>query len=532
MEPIAATIPGSDLFAAPSGLRVLETEILPRYLPACRWFGGKARELRGLRIEELIPISASADAGRLACIRVAYAEGAAETYLLPLRLVASGEMPPEEESAVIARFTDGAILFDAIHDAVFRSELLRLIRTGERGAGEASSVVAGVRGRASEGAAADLPSRVLKVEQSNSSIIFGDRVFLKLYRKLEDGINPDVEITRFLTEEQGFVHIAPFAGAIEILRPGREPQVLALALGLVPNEGDAWAFALGEVACYYDRVRTSGADPADFSAPPLLEPTQRSGLSDFIGDFGLRARQLGMRTGEMHLALAANDSMPAFAPEAFTAVDQRALSEALRLSIDRLLPELEISASRADSAQRELLTRLIAAGPELRRRAEGIAAHPVEAWKTRTHGDYHLGQVLNTGADFAIIDFEGEPLRPLAERRRKQSPLRDVAGMLRSFHYAAYSGLAELATDERAQFAPWAELWSQVVSRRFVHGWLEVAGGAKFVPAGREGLSGLLEAFLLEKAVYEVFYELNNRPAWLGIPIRGILQVLERRTVN
>ncbi len=366
------------------------------------------------------------------------------------------------------------------------------------------------------------------MEQSNSSIVYGDHIFLKLYRKLEEGMNPDVEITRFLTERQRFPHIPPFAGSLEYRRAGREPQVLALALGMVRNDGDAWIWALREVRAFYERVLEEGTTPAGLAMPGLLEPGEASPLlGKIVGEpFTARARQLGVRTAEMHRALAAADADDAaFAPEPLGAEDQRRLGEGVRASAENLAAVLRERAETIAGASRALAAALPEEMPRIAQLAEEIAAHPVDAAKTRTHGDYHLGQVLNTGGDFVLIDFEGEPQRSLAWRKEKRSPLRDVAGMLRSFHYAAHSGLGDFP-EQRASLEPWAELWSQAAGNAFLTAWLETAAGAPFLPATSAEVRRLLDAFLLEKALYEVGYEINNRPDWVAIPIRGVMQIL------
>ncbi len=504
---MAITVSNSSscLFTSTAGRRQLEEELLPQYLPCCRWFGAKARAVKTCRLLSLLPISEADDAVRLACIEVGYFSGDAESYLLPLTFVGAGLQASMPEEARVALFGDGWMLVDAIHDRTFRTELMRLITEEASLHGDGGAQVTGIRGSAAPAGSSD--SRVLKVEQSNSSILFGDHTFLKLFRKLVKGSNPDVEITRFLSERCGFAHSPPFVGAIELRMPGSEPQVLALALGLVPNEGDAWACTLNEVEKHYRLCLAAG--PADRAMPA----------------FAARASQLGKRTGELHVALASEAHDPAFAPESFTAEEQRAMGETLEKSIDQVIDFLRFGHSKLGVASAPLAQKVIDEASELHRRARSLATEPVDTVKIRTHGDYHLGQVLNTGSDFVIIDFEGEPLRSLAERREKRSPLRDVAGMLRSFHYAAHSGLNQFP-GERQQLEAEAENWAQIMSAQFLRGWREAAKGQPFVPISEDQVTKLLDAFILEKAIYEVSYELNNRPSWVGIPLRGILQIL------
>jgi trehalose synthase-fused probable maltokinase len=516
MDTISLSQAGAGFFARADVRTLLETQILPEYLPGCRWFGGKARQPQSFRVEELLPLGEGPEAPRLVLVRVTYANGAAETYQLPLREARGGEAP-------IATFADGAQLIEATADEGFRRSLIRLMARGETLAVEGAEL-RGTRGRALPENAEQLPSRALKVEQSNSSLLYGDHIFMKLFRKLEDGVNPDVEIIRFLNEQRQFEYVPPFGGTLELQRPGREPQVLALALGLIANKGDAWAQTLAAVRGFYERVLAAGARAEGLAVPGLFgtgEPSPQ--LVELAGPFFARVRQLGLRTGQTHLALALPTTEGAFAPEPFTAADQRELSEAVRASSIQLFAHLR--QPHAAGEERGLVDDLLSRADEVSVLAETIAHREVRTARTRTHGDYHLGQVLDTGHDFVLIDFEGEPQRSLAERKKKRSPLRDVAGMLRSFHYAAHSGLGEFA-GERARLTPWAELWSELMSRTFFQAWVETCAGACFLPAESADIELLLKAFLLEKAIYEVNYELNNRPTWVGIPLRGILQVL------
>ena len=493
---------------------MLEEKLLPSYIATCRWFGGKARAPQKFTVAEMLRVPGAAEAARLALVRIEYRDGASDWYQLALQ-VAGGEdaarIVSEFPQAVVAE-VDGGVLFDALYDASFRDALVGLIATGATARGETGEV-AGLAGTALPrllgGRSLPLPSRVLKVEQSNSSVIYGDGLFLKIFRKLGEGVNPDAEILRFLTERRGFAHAPPFGGELEYRAPGSEPRLLALAIGVVPNEGDAWSFVLRELAGFYSRVESAGCDD---------EAVRAAAGAEFFS----RAAQLGQRTGEMHVALAEDATDSDFAPEPFTLADQRELADAITRSVTRVFALLRERVAALDPSLRADVERLVAAEPELSARAAALTAREITATKTRHHGDYHLGQVLNTGSDFTIIDFEGEPSRSLAERRRKRSPLRDVAGMLRSFHYAASSALPR----ERAELRPAAEAWARLVGEAFLDGWRGAVAGASFVPRGPADTGRLLAGFLIEKAIYEVDYELNNRPDWLAIPVRGLLGLL------
>jgi maltose alpha-D-glucosyltransferase/alpha-amylase len=492
------------IFSDDAGRTRLERDILPGYVSTARWFGGKARVPQEWSIRDVVPINFAADAARFVFLEISYAEGAPDTYLLPLQIASAetaAEFPP---AAIVARFADGAVLFDALHDEPFRGALFELIIQGRRLSG-ASGEIAGATGAILAQTTAAPPSRVLAVEQSNSSIIYGDQIFLKLYRRLELGENPDAEILRFLGDQR-FPHVPPFGGAVEYHNAGGERQVLALALGLVPNDGDAWSFTLRHLSRFYDRILAD----------------DRAAAAQTEAEYLVSVAQLGTRTGELHRALAADATTPAFAPEPFAQADGDALAAALRVALDEVRTLLTDRWSALDPDAQALVEQLRDTEPNLRARAAAFAGLNTSAAKTRTHGDYHLGQVLHGPDGFLIIDFEGEPLRPLAERRRKMSPFRDVAGMLRSFHYAAYAALEPLG-GERERLTADAETWARRAQHTFLEAWRAATTGAVFRDSDPTVERALLDAFLLEKALYEIRYEANNRPAWLGIPVRGVL---------
>jgi maltose alpha-D-glucosyltransferase/alpha-amylase len=500
---------------------------LPECLQHCRWFGGKAHALRSVQVVEMVSLgqaSAGGDAGRLAFLQVHYFEVPPEMYLLPLQLAAAGQAA---ESAV-ARFStaDGeGVLFDALDEENFRAALFEIILGEKRVRGGAGELV-GICGEAFKAQSAEfklpLPSRALRAEQSNSAVIYDGRYFLKLYRKPEAGQNPDAELLQFLSERQNFANVPGYCGAIEYRVHGAEPRVLALLVANVSNEGDAWDYTLGALGRYYERVLTQPSGTSEVM-PELID--------EIVGGvYPERVRQLGERTAQMHLALAADAGDPHFAPEAFTGLYQRSLYQSMRSGTRRMSQLLHKKLASLPEACREEAEALLRRQDEILKRQACILEHKIGATRIRNHGDYHLGQVLNTGRDFVIIDFEGEPARPLSERRLKRSPLRDVAGMLRSFHYAAYSALAQLPgarAGESENLEKWAEIWVKRVSEIFLDAYLSTAKGASFLPESEQTLKMLIDAYLLEKAVYEVCYELNHRPEWIYIPIRGIARILD-----
>ena len=524
---------------APADLRTLlnngqrarfEREILPEYIQNCRWFGAKARTLRYMRIIEQAAISLKSDAARFWFVEVSYLDGPNQIYALPVKIAfgdAARAVAQSAPHAIIARFAgpEETVLYDAVWDAKFRTQLLDVIvhrHTMKARAGD----LLGVAGKAlaEDPLSSVVSSHVLSGQQSNSSMLFENKFFLKLYRKVEDGVNPDVEMTRFLTERTSFANVPAFHGAIEYRRGKSEPTVICLLQNAVPSERDAWALTLDSVGRYYDRVLGRKADLQNQTAPPGAL------LDELIGGvYPEKAKLLGQRTGELHRALASSEDDPTFAPEPFNAMAQRSAYQSMRALLRRTFALLQKKLPALPEASHEEAKQVLVAEKQILEREKRILDRPSNASKIRIHGDYHLGQILYTGKDFVILDFEGEPARALGERKLKRSALRDVAGMMRSFQYAAYSALWQPAmrTEDVPFLERWADLWYRQMSSVFLQSYLQTTAGAIFVPQNEDDLQILLEAYLLDKAVYEIGYELDNRPDWVVIPIRGIKHILK-----
>jgi maltose alpha-D-glucosyltransferase/alpha-amylase len=472
------------------------------------------------------PLVSSHPAGaRHVLIEVNYTEGASEIYTLPLQIGRdenTHRISRDAQHAVIAEFADSkAILHDATFDPDYRGEIYRIIREQRKLRARRGEIVGSAT--AQFAAAEDLSanSSVMRGEQSNSSILFGTQYFLKIFRKLEEGINPDVEITRFLTERAKFPNVPAFAGTLEY-RSGKNTVVLALIQAAIPNEGDAWRFTLDSVGSYYERVLSRKADLNAIGSTQLIQ--------ELVGGiYPEKARLLGQRTGELHRALASETDDPAFAPEPFNAMAQRSVVQSMRASSRRAFELLRKKLDDLPEAFRAEAEEVLAAEKQILAQERRLLEQRSAAHKIRIHGDFHLGQALHTGRDFIFLDFEGEPARPLGERKLKRSALRDVAGMMRSFQYAAYSALWQRAMrQEDVPFLEkWADVWYREMSSTFLQSYLAATTDALFIPRNEADLRIALEAYLLDKAVYEIGYELNHRPDWVVIPIRGIKHILK-----
>lgn len=494
--------------------QALERKILPAYLQHCRWFGGKGRQLREIRIAQNVPFDGT-DV-HILNIEAAFVEGLAENYLMPLTII-SGQgalrFLTEQPEKVIARLNDEHILCDALHLHDFHLALFRMA-TEAGGRGQPIGVM---REETLSLDAADLKkallsTRVLTGEQSNTSISYGDLWLLKFYRKFEAGIQPEVEMTRLLTQQH--FNVPSFMAALT-LQTESGAGVMGMLGQYTQHQGDGWTYTLDSLARFFERViEARGVNPP----PPPAE---------LIGAvYPERAEQLGRITAEMHLALAAPTEDSAFKPEPFTPFYTRSLYQSMRGNAMRVFRELKkqlpLLPSEVQSLAREVLTK----EPDALRIFGKLLNLKIKADLIRVHGDYHLGQVLNTGRDFVVMDFEGEPRLSLSERRLKRAALRDVAGMLRSFEYAAAAALQSMRSEDREWLMPWAQKWVQTITEEFLESYFSTAGLAGFVPQPRETAQLLLDLLVLDKAIYEVGYELSYRPHLVSIPLTAVNALL------
>src|SRR6185369_10487113 len=364
-----------------------------------------------------------------------------------------------------------------------------------------------------------------KAQSSNTLVSLGERLFLKGYRRLRPGVNPEVEMGLFLTEVAGFPNVAPIAGALEYVNAAGDVMSLATLQAYIPNQGDAWVYTQNYLERYAEMASTQPA--AAPAAPAELADAPHAAYLALM-------RILGRRTAELHRALARTTGNPAFDPQPLAAPDLAAQRERVTAEARRTLDLLQSARPMLPAAAQEDAARLLDARDALLARIAAFADEAVPSGlRTRIHGDFHLGQVLMTTDDFILIDFEGEPGRSLEERRARKSPLRDVAGMLRSFSYAAGSVLLRYAAEPARVSAMTGPLsrWEAQVREAFLEGYSGAAGDAGSVTAetlrAGQGLLGLME---LEKALYELAYELKSRPDWVCIPLAGVLQFIAPRS--
>ncbi len=525
------------LFDHYNEVRQFERALLPPFLKKCRWFGGKAKTISKVTVQKTIQLKVGGDTHFLTIIEVHYVQRLPELYFLPLTFVPADTILERVEytaqSVVCRAEIQGGpgFVMDSSYDRNFRDFLFagmaRALRV--KGDGGVLEFNAGVFAKLD---VTGLESKILKADQSNTAIIFNDRYFFKFYRKLEKEVNPDLEIVRYLTEHTSFANSPRYAGSVAYKDADGKVMVLGLLQEKVENQGEAWGMSIDSVGRYFERVITRGRNSP---FPPLLNKAAIAFeeapemIQEFVGrGFYERVVRLGQRTAEMHLALASGTADPDFAPEPFTANYQRALYSSLRKLLRDRFALLETSLKRLEPSIHDLAREILGQEETILEAFSEIYKAKISAVRTRIHGDFHLGQVLFTGKDFVIIDFEGEPGFSFSERRLKKSPLKDVAGMMRSFHYAAFGKLLlnenyrerEMALLEQA-----AEQWQHYIGRFYLGAYMERVGMGTNLSVDHEIL---IRTFLMEKAIYELGYELNGRPDWAIVPLRGIHYLVNR----
>jgi maltose alpha-D-glucosyltransferase/alpha-amylase len=535
---VSTTVDGHRLVQGDGGSTI--TRRLDDILPTQRWFAAKARRIRRITALDHATVTSTDGRAGLLLAEVEYTTGDPDVYAITLGFAAAdraervGEDAPASLLARVHGRGDAphGVLFDALWDPAVGRSLLDVIRRKRSLPGRHGTFAAWRSSRFPlPASASDLEVRPLHAEQSNTSLLFGDQYVLKVVRRPDEGPNPDLEVTRFLTERAGFEHVPPLVGAIEYQAGPRSPsRTVALLQKYVPNEGEAWEQAVAGVERWLEDDISSHDQPAAIRRSPvrLARAGVPEAVEESLGATLTQARQLGVTTARMHAALASDDEDEDFRPEEFTSLYQRSVFQSMRTRTKRTFQLLERTVDGLEGTPGERARELAGREGDVLERFEHLKTHKLTGQRTRSHGDYHLGQVLWTGRDYVILDFEGEPALPVGERRLKRSPLRDVAGMLRSYQYASHVAVRRLVEqgaapreDADGPLGVAADWWGTWMGVAFLEGYLaEVPDG--LLPETDPELTRLLDAYLLEKSLYELAYELNNRPDWVTIPLRGI----------
>jgi maltose alpha-D-glucosyltransferase / alpha-amylase len=524
---------------------------LSRVLARQWWFEGKVHLIRSVQIVDLISLGKTADAPNLLVLRVDYLEGESEMYLLPVGQAWGQEaerLAGESPLAVIAQFQrssheDSGILFDASAEPTVATAMLQLMAQRRRLKGSHGELLGwstSAMETVASGGAEPLSAASVRVERTTSSMIFADKLSLKLFHRVENGVHPDLEMGRFLTENDAFPHTPKVVGAIDYRSNNEGSFTIGVLREYIPQATTAWQFAQDALARFFEHVM---AQPPEGRPPAMATPGQ-SYVDLAEGDAPQLARDLlgallewsallGRQTGELHLALASDASNADFAPEPFTQMYQRSLYQSsrklalqgfhqLRAQLESLPPEAQAVARQALEREKQILEKL-----------RCLLSQRFSAQRIRCHGDYHLGQVLYTGREFWVIDFAGESGRSLSARRLKQSVLQDVAAMIRSFQYAASESVLRLpmtgavTPDALATWKSAAAFWQQWTSSAFLKAYLAATDAAELLPRPRVQLNLLLQVHLMARATYELQYELKNRPDRVASPLQVILELLD-----
>ena len=495
----------------------LENRVLPTYVAAQRWYAGKGAPITKTQMIDYADWQTSQGRWLICAFNV---ENRVETapYVLPLAVAFEDTEEArlhKLQPAAIARVRQQAIVgvvADACADEGFCRSIVESIGTGlELRTSRGQIRFAPSRSYAQLRGDAGIPLAINPTPaqgSSNTTVRIGDEFFLKIYRRLAVGINPELEIGRYLTEVVHFPNIVPVAGAVEYRSDAGAVSTLALLQAFVMNQGDGWDYTVNYLVRFLEDRRTGAVMPEDVH-----------------GLYMELVKTLARRTAELHCALATPTADPAFAPEPVTAGDIAQWYSKVREQAVSTFELLETGAGHLPAGARADADHLLHYRQALLRQLESSTVLAPVAIKIRYHGDYHLGQVLVKRNDFVIVDFEGEPARPLEERRAKGSPLRDVAGMLRSFQYASQAALRRLITQSAIDTEGWIpvlEAWERQTREVFLSVYDGVARACGLYRSAEE-IQPLLRLFEIEKALYEVRYEVGNRPDWAGIPLRSLI---------
>jgi len=501
--------------------RQLEKDILPQFLPLQRWYGDKQRRIDSITV---IPLRTSADRDRTMCIAEVHAAHDVNRYFMPLAIIWGEEslrVGAPLLSHTLAKVRKGprlGALIDGAFDDRFVIDLMTAIQAGKTEQADGGTIEFDVTDSLLH---ADMPSSVRRLsgEQSNVSVIVNDEMVLKIYRRLQTGLQPDVEVGRFLTETAGFANTPAYLGSAIFQTSDGQANTLATAFSFVQNQGDAWTALLDALTRDLEAFLITATPETDPQDEPFAYPLNI-------------ARVLGRRTAEMHAALATATDDRAFAAVPVRQSDLNSWAKSVGRETQKCLSDLRRHRKTAPDDVARNIDDLLAAKDALLGRIKAVESLEPCGGRSRIHGDYHLGQVLLCEGDVMIVDFEGEPQRGLDQRRMKMSPLRDVAGMLRSFDYLAWSAL-----DRRRQVTGEfheaeqhrALVWRDQTISEFLAAYVDVASETSTYPSDPATAAGLLQLFTVQKAVYEIGYESANRPAWLSIPVRGLLDFLNRK---
>lgn len=525
-------------------LNVLEENILIPYLVKSTWFNGKMEEIHHVSISNHAVILLEENSAVILLIEVNYNSGLPETYQLSIAFAKdqiAGKLTTHCPESLIAKMTvagEEGFLCDALYMLSFQQALIRMLAAGA----QVQTGDGGLRFYANNSLQQfvtdqqEIKPRVHPNEVFNSAITYNKCYLLKMYRKVDRAENPDVEITKYLTEEAKFLYVPAFAGAIE-WQAGTDTMVTAMMQVMIENHGDYHSFMLERLNNFIERILARNREKL-LQYPTLGSLTNPVGFDELPEDLqeflsptaAEQIRLLGVRTGQMHLALAADKTSKAFQPEDFSLHYQRSLFSSMQALVREATGNLQRSLAKLPDEARQDAEMVLARRQDILSRFKKVYEKKLDVQKIRIHGNYHTGQVLITGKDIAIKDFSGNPRRSYSEKRLKHSPLRDVASMIHSLYQVAYEGFLvnkQLHQEEMESLRPFILLWIHYMTGFFMKAYLDTVAGSPLVPKQKEDIVLMIHTYLLEKAVADVNNELVKRPDWVRIPLRVIKAILK-----
>ncbi len=498
--------------------------MLPAFLRGQRWFRSRTRKIRIAEIHDVVPFAQSGS--YLLILRVEYTEGDPEFYTLALTAT-PGVSELSEFVLARLRLPDGqsGLLHGAFRHPPFADELLNAILRRRRYAGEMGTLTVThtrlmrqLRGKED----APLAATVATADQDNTTLFYGDRFALKFLRKIEEGPHPEEEMVSFLNQA-GYPAVAPLAATVNYSNPEGQPAALALLFGFVRDAVDGWAYTKNHLGLFFEHAAARGAAP---------EKPDEEVAHELIGSYLPWAQHLAARIGEMHATLAAYPENPVFAPEPFTDFYRHGLYHGMLARMRRTLDQLLARLQQLPETVRGDVQAMLERHDAIRARYRFLRDQRLDAMRIRIHGDLHLAQVLYTGKDFVLIDFEGDPARPLSERRIKRSPLEDLASMFASFYTAAQHAQGEAreglgAAPAVQARAGWARFWARTVGLAFLDAYLQTPGVAPLLPRDPEHLRVLTRLYIMDLAMRRLQYELTHAPELVRMPCRLVVDLLE-----
>ncbi|MDP4763325.1 MAG: trehalose synthase [Salibacteraceae bacterium] len=510
---------------------LMETHI-SKYVKNARWYGGKASLDKAFYVDHLLPIDYLHHRFYLMIVEIMYAEGFVHNYLLPIGIV---EADYETEGGVISELEDGKKLVDAVYLASFRESLFKLLRH-EKKVFITNGFLQIARGRILKNYddTGFITSKVLAVEQSNTTMVFNDQFFLKLYRRLSRDPNPDIEMAHYLSEESQFKNIPAFAASLNWCRPNLYDVSIGLMQEKIENQGDAWTWTNNELSKAFDRVVEHEVLAEHLPTVALFKTRSLDGIpvqiKNLLGETLLTAvKTMATRTAEMHIKSSGDKFNKLFTKDNYNGDYAVWLKNRIIYQFEARYALLDKNFDELQGLAKDYAQYFMENKAQIKNRIYAFDESELSGQRIRIHGDYHLGQILASGKDFYILDFEGEPEATVHDRKVKQTPLKDVAGLFRSFHYAIYSTIfgRNLEVLERRKLFAVGEIFYTWIVSIFMHHYLAKITASHLNIGYKDEIEYLLKYHLLEKAIYELGYELNARPTWAIIPLRGIYMIMK-----